>query len=306
MKTILLPAVLLSLGAGAVAGALAGRLSAPASTSGEALAAAPSELDALAASLSAVSHRQEQLARSIDDLRASASGPSRVPLEDFDAAIERYLAKRANAAGDEPAQAEIHGTAASNPELDAQRRVDQAMEQLLADDVDDGDVQTIWGEMAKAGLSDQLVAAFEARVEREPNDPDRRVELGHAYLQKIFEVGNGPLAGVWAMKADSSFDKALALDEGHWDARFSKAVSLSFWPPAMGKQNAAIEQFEVLIQNQQSQPKDSKYAQSYLFLGNMYQQTGQPEKALAMWQEGYALYPEDSGLQSQVALSQKK
>ena len=40
-------------------------------------------------------------------------------------------------------------------------------------------------------------------------------------------------------------------------------------------------------------------------LGNMYQQTGQPEKALATWQQGYALYPDNTSLADQVTLSAK-
>ena len=167
--------------------------------------------------------------------------------------------------------------------------------------------QALWSALGEKGLSDELVAMFEDRVEREPNDPDLRVELGSAYLQKVFEVGgSSPTAGMWAMKADAAFDAALALDENHWEARFSKAISYSFWPPALGMQNKAIAQFETLLQQQQSQPPSPQFAQTYYFLGNMYQQTGNPGKALQVWQQGLALYPGNDQLMAQLAAAQGK
>ena len=55
-----------------------------------------------------------------------------------------------------------------------------------------------------------------------------------------------------ANKADQAFDAALAVDEKHWDARFTKATALSFWPPIFGKQAESVRQFEILIDQQES------------------------------------------------------
>src|SRR6185295_3541836 len=91
-----------------------------------------------------------------------------------------------------------------------QGAIDAALAKLLDPNLDDVERQKLWREFSAQGLTDALIAEYEQRAEREPNNPDRKVELGEAYLQKIFEVGNSPLAGVWATKADGAFDAALA------------------------------------------------------------------------------------------------
>jgi len=303
-KTV--PVLLLSALLGALAGALVVLLLAPRPSAASAEDEALADLERAVAQLAA---RNDQLARQLEEqaARTQVAPGGRVPLDAIDAAVARYLSGRGTEAG-EPAAAAPTGEASARSGPDAQRRaVEDAFAQLLAGDLSQEQRQALWARMAAEGLSDELVALFEERVEREPNDPQLRVELGEAYLQKVFEVGgSSPTAGLWAMKADGAFDAALALDEQHWDARFSKAVSYSFWPPALGMQNKAIAQFEILLEQQKGQAPSPQYAQTYYFLGNMYQQTGNPQKALAIWQEGAALYPGDAQLAAQLAAAQGK
>jgi tetratricopeptide (TPR) repeat protein len=160
--------------------------------------------------------------------------------------------------------------------------------------------QLLWEKARKSGMTDALVKAMEQRVEREPNNPDLRLDMGKAYLQKVFEAGGGPMAGVWATKADKAFDSALELDPQHWESRFQKAVSLSFWPPALGKQGQAIGEFETLVAQQNAGPKQAQHAQTYLFLGNLYQQSGSIQKAIDAWQKGSNLFPENEALKKQI------
>jgi tetratricopeptide (TPR) repeat protein len=298
MKPLLLPLLVSSVVAAGVGAAVALALSERTQPRAETRAAEPAERG-LEHELARLAQTQAELAARLDEERAAPRELAGLPPEAVAAAVERYLAQR-------PVEAAAAGAAPETALPADERRVKDALARLNSGELDEDQVQALWAEMGKAGLSDDLVAAYEARVEGDPNDPDLRVELGSAYLQKIFEVGNGPAAGLWAMKADAAFDAALELDPEHWDARFTKAVSLSFWPPALGKQNAAIEQYETLLEQQQGQPKEQRFAQTYLFLGNMYQQTGQAQKALATWQEGLALYPDSDELQSQVQLTQKQ
>jgi tetratricopeptide (TPR) repeat protein len=301
-----LPVLLLALFAGALAGVVAVLVVAPRpAVSVE----AGDGTDALERAVAQLAARTEELARQVEErgTLAPASGAGRLPLGEIDAAVARYFEERGMGAEAaftaEPvlADAELTG-----PEAE-RRAVEEAFEQLLSGELSQEERQALWSKLGEQGLSDELVALFEDRVEREPNDPDLRVELGSAYLQKVFEVGgSSPTAGLWAMKADGAFDAALALDENHWEARFSKAVSYSFWPPALGMQNKAIAQFETLLAQQQGQPKSPQFAQTYYFLGNMYQQTGNPQKALQVWQNGLALYPGDAQLKAQLAAAQGK
>ena len=88
------------------------------------------------------------------------------------------------------------------------------------------------------------------------------------------------------------------------DARFSKAISLSFWPPVFGKQTEAINNFEILAAQQAQQPQEPKFAQTWLLLGNVYQQIGKSEQALAAWQKGLSIFPDNAQLLQQIANAQ--
>jgi tetratricopeptide (TPR) repeat protein len=301
-KTV--PVLLLSALLGALAGVLAVLLLAPRPT---AVPLAGEELAALERAVAQLAERTDRLALQVEEQAAlpRSAGAARVPLEEIDAAVARYLSGRGGEGGEAEIAEPTGDAAASSGRAAPRRAVEDAFAQLLSGELSQEERQALWARMAAEGLSDELVALFEERVEREPNDPQLRVELGEAYLQKVFEVGgSSPTAGLWAMKADGAFDAALALDEQHWDARFSKAISYSFWPPALGMQNKAIAQFEILLEQQQGQAKSPQFAQTYYFLGNMYQQTGNPSKALAIWQEGAALYPDDAQLAAQLAAAQ--
>lgn len=177
-----------------------------------------------------------------------------------------------------------------------------AMERLMAGGLPYDTAQALWKEVADAGKLDELVKMMEERAAARGNDPEAQTQLGLAYLQKVFRVGAGPEAGVWATKADKSFDAALALDDQHWQARFQKAVSLSFWPPMLGKQPDAVKQFETLIAQQEASGQSSSgYNQTYLFLGNMHLQMGDKTKALAAWNKGLAQFPNDPELLKKIA-----
>ncbi|MGK0218532.1 MAG: tetratricopeptide (TPR) repeat protein [Planctomycetota bacterium] len=165
--------------------------------------------------------------------------------------------------------------------------------------------QELWQEIRESGRLEEVVEFLEARAQANPNDPELEVELGAAILQRIQEVGNGPLAGVLATQADDAFNRALKLDGSHWDARYNKAVALSFWPPVFGKQPAAIAEFETLVAQQSQSASQPSFAQTHLMLGNLYQQTGQYDKAVAAWQNGAQLFPNNSALAQQLALAQQ-
>ena len=159
--------------------------------------------------------------------------------------------------------------------------------------------QEAWREAARLGLLDEVVAAFERRAEESPKDARAHADLGSAYLQKLNAVSEME-KGNWAMRADRSFDAALAIDPGHWEARFTKALALSYWPAITGKQPESIHQFETLIAQQESAPSRPEHAKSYLFLGNLYLGQGKGEKAREVWQRGVDLFPEDRELSARL------
>jgi tetratricopeptide (TPR) repeat protein len=254
----------------------------------------------LHSALTALQQAQAEQRATLDSLAlrvgTSAPAPRELPLAELESAVARALDERL-AAQASLAAGEAGAEAAAAEEFD----LDAAIATLLETDLGEVEREELWQQIRDAGLMDAAVAIFEARAKANPNDPALQVDLAGAYLQKLFEVGSGPLAGVWATKADAAYDAALALDNHHWDARFEKAVSLAFWPPIFGKQAEAIGHFETLLQQQVGQPAQPEFAQTYLWLGNLYQQQGAGEKAIALWKSGLELFPQNAELMAKMA-----
>lgn len=271
-------------------------------------AADADELAKVAATLERLEREQAELNGSLDELnrRASSGGNSRVAVGGVEEAVERWLEENGTrvlanygelGALSEPAGeslAELGGEALESASI-------QTIMDYIAslDDIAFGDDE-FWQKLRDTGRIGEVIAELERMVDADPTNPELQVALGGAYLQELFGVGASPKAGTLAMQADAAFDRALELDPNHWDARFTKAVSLSNWPAFLGKSSAAIQEFETLLQQQANMAPDPQHAQTYLYLGNMYQQTGQMDRALETWQNGFALYPDAAFLKEQL------
>ncbi|MBK7877418.1 MAG: hypothetical protein IPJ77_17055 [Planctomycetes bacterium] len=264
-------------------------------------AARAADVERLATSLRALEEGQQALARELASLKSDAAlrsgGDVRVPVAEIEAAVARALAAR----GREVAASETSNAPAAAP---AKRTARDGYAALAAAGFDWEAAQKIWKELREAGLVDEVLALFEQNTKDAPNDATAQVELGKAYLQKLFTVPAGPEQGLWAMKADKAFDTALGLDDHNWSARFNKAVSLSNWPAFLGKQGAAAKQFETLLAQQSEGPARPEHAQTYFFLGNLYQSMGKGDDALSTWRKGLELFPENAQLATQVQNAQ--
>ena len=281
--------------AGLLSAAVATLLSPP-RTPALAGGAAPDELAALRQSLQRVEARQDELAAALERAELDGGGrpaAARISVSDIEAAVRRYFEQQGRAAG----SAADHGE--DSPSVSAEELVAR----LFGGELESLAREELWQELRDQGRMDEILALMEERAEADPNDPQKQLDLGVAYLEKIQEVGNGPLAGVYAEKADAAFDRVLTLDENHWDARFHKAVALSFWPPIFGKQSESIHQFEILVSQQETETLVPRHVRTHLLLGNMYQQMGDPEKAVAAWKRGLELFPGDPDLAAQLTLA---
>ena len=98
------------------------------------------------------------------------------------------------------------------------------------------------------------------------------------------------------MDSDQAFARALELDSEHWESRSQMARNKSFWPAAYGGQAEAIRQFETLIRQQERGAPEPRFASTYLWLGNLYDQQGRTELAQQVWSRGLGLFPDDSSL----------
>jgi len=226
-----------------------------------------------------------------------AGAPNRQEVVDLAAAVRAVLAEEGLlGSGADRAQAEANAVAE-----------DVTVEDLLAmlqqDDLTDVQWSELWNRARAAGLDDELLALIEQRAEQNPGDADAQAELGAAYIAVLMDAPAGPEQGKWGMKADAAFNRALEINPDHWDARFQKAISLSFWPPIFGKQAEAISNFEILVERQANLPKSPEHAQTYLLLGNLYQQTGDSDRAAAMWTSGAAMFPGNAELAARIGQS---
>lgn len=240
-----------------------------------------------------LAERLAALERSVAELAArSTLGPSEVRRapDELERVVRRLLAEERDAAPALAAGATAPDTAGAGA-----RPLPEDPAALLSwlEDPHLGELerQLLWERVRAAGRIDEVVASYEARAQADPNSSQAQVLLANAYLQKLFQLGDGPVKGMVAMQADAAFDRALELDPTHWEARFTKAVSLSHWPPIFGKQSEAIAHFETLVEQQRSLAPQAHHVQSYLLLGNLYLQSGKADRAVATWQEGLAMFP---------------
>ncbi len=291
------PLILITLGlATGVSIAMTYALRPPAEPAPQESQVSPEELASLRAQVQTLNAEVERLRAAADDAALpEAAGAERVDLDRIERAVARYFEERYG--GMEPgAGAQPQEAAAPAAKADVRELLARLDDEFL--DEDDG--EKVWKAIREAGLLDEAIDLLEARADQYSDDPDAQVEVAAAYIQKIFEAGEGPEAGQWAGKADQAYDRALALDDRHWKARFNKAVSLSFWPPIYGKQGEAISHFETLLEQQKGVPAESGFDQTYLLLGNLYVQSGDSDKAQAIWKDGLALFPDSEGLQGKL------
>lgn len=153
-----------------------------------------------------------------------------------------------------------------------------------------------WKRAFDAGRMDDVIDALQERVDAAPNDVDARMDLANACLAYL-QMDNSKWA--MSMQADRQFDAVLDIDDSHWGARFSKAVSYTFWPDFLGKDRDAIRHFERLVEQQQTMQAEPRHAQTYLYLGNMLSESN-PERARSIWQQGLARHPESQELRQRL------
>jgi tetratricopeptide (TPR) repeat protein len=161
--------------------------------------------------------------------------------------------------------------------------------------------QASWKRLNDPEQLDRAIADLEDRVKNNPQVADYSAVLGTAYLRKAGLSKDMRDQAMLGMKADQTFDAALAADPNNWDARYMKAVGMSYWPSTMNKGKEVLERFTSLIQDQEQQPAQPQFSQTYVRLGDEYRKAGQLEYAQQVWQRGAAQFPDDAELKRKLA-----
>lgn len=237
---------------------------------------------------------QQQLTARLDALAAAPAaarsepertGPVAPSDQQVAAAVEAYLRQRGSGAAAEAAA----GGAAAAFDVDA--------EFAALKGTDFFGNPAAWKRAHAAGKLDEIVARFEAQAKANPGSPDAQMQLAKAYLAY---TNIDPSKYEFSLKADGAFDKVLELDDHHWEARFTKALSYTFWPEFLGKRKPAIAHFETLVAQQEAMPASPEQAQTYLYLGNLLERTD-PAKAKEMWAKGARRHPDSQELAKKLA-----
>lgn len=176
---------------------------------------------------------------------------------------------------------------------------DSAFRQLLVAEGDNSRT-AIWAAARKAGKHEELLALFEAAAKSAPNDATAQFEFGRACLHSLMTSQDMLEQGALSARADKAFDVALEIDERHWEARFSKAVSYTFYPDFLGKKKEAISHLQILIDQQEAGRPEPKHIETYLTLGNVYAQQGKDADARQVWERGLGRFPEDARLKERL------
>lgn len=222
---------------------------------------------------------------------ANAPAPAAAPLaadrvavpvvsaEQIAAAVDAYLQKRGAVSGPAGAGGET-----------VPFELDKTVGELTGTNYWDNSAG--WKKAFDSGHIDEIIAKFEAAAKANPNDVKVQMQLANAYMANLqMDQSKWQLS----MKADKVFDNVLELEPTHWEARFTKAVSYTFYPDFLGKKKDAIKNFEVLVEQQESSPVQAHQAQTYLYLGNLLE-ARDPAKAKQMWARGARRHPDNAEL----------
>src|SRR5882672_8369133 len=107
---------------------------------------------------------------------------------------------------------------------------EQMIEILLSPESNFEQRQAAWKRLKEAGQLDLAIARLEQRAVNDPGKAENAAALGEAYLKKAGAIEDMRQKAILAMKADETLELALSLDPSNWEARYIKAVGMSYWP----------------------------------------------------------------------------
>jgi tetratricopeptide (TPR) repeat protein len=251
---------------------------------------------AIATRLEAVEAALARLEQKLDaaERLGSRTAVPRVDDAVVEAAVQRYLARGQGAPTTDEFAAAAGARSADAEPFDPQK----TLQELRRADLSWEDRQALWSARSKE-QQDLVLAEFEQIAAANPRSADLQNELGEAYVHRLMTADFMGMM-VFGQKAEKQFDRALELDDHHWGARFNKAMSLANQPAFLGRQPEAIGHFQTLIEQQEAAAPERRHVETYLFLGNLYAQSGDQDKARATWQRGLSRFPDANELRQRL------
>jgi tetratricopeptide (TPR) repeat protein len=148
-------------------------------------------------------------------------------------------------------------------------------------------------------LYDRAIAFFEKVVAEHPDAANAHLNYGFAYVDKIPAAGTITQV-ILANNALGSFTKSLELRPS-WIGYYTRGNSYLFWPRIFGRTKYGIADLEEAIKIQDAGPKRPYYVRAYISLGDGYWKNDELDKAVAIWKQGLAEFPDSAALKSRLA-----
>jgi hypothetical protein len=185
----------------------------------------------------------------------------------------------------------------------AAKRVRDFLSRLEAGAVRPEEFNGLWEILPSSGMGREAVTAFEEYVKAHPDDPNAHYGLGIALTSSFLgqDVSMMELATL-SRRADEQYTRALELDDHHFGARYSKAISYVNWPAHLGKGPEAIRNFEILVERHGTDTSNPLMRQVYLSLGTQYQKVGNREKARDTFRRGVTVFPDSKELRDALSV----
>jgi tetratricopeptide (TPR) repeat protein len=219
------------------------------------------------------------------------------------AALEARRERPAAAPAAAPAPA-ADGTDPDPAAAAAEKKEEKSLDDLLAGPIRQPEIDKLMeGLFRHPERVDDAIARIRKALAADPKNPDLLVALASSLVAKLgTSVLPGPKQGELWNETEKLYDRALAIDPDHWEARYGKAYGTSMIPAFLGKRPEAIREFEELVKRQEQGAVEPWQAKAYLRLGTLYKEAGNPEKAREIWKRGVERHPEAKEIRDNLEL----
>lgn len=133
----------------------------------------------------------------------------------------------------------------------------------------------------------------------EPRAIEPRVRMANVRAQCEIPFADMMGAGSLIGQANALLEEALQIDSTHWEARFTLAMHHFHTPEFLGRGPDAIRHLEILLR-QQGDAAQPHFANTYLYLGDLYRRGGREADATETWRRGAALFPQHAELRARL------
>jgi len=145
---------------------------------------------------------------------------------------------------------------------------------------------------------DRAIAFFNRLVTDHPTAANAHLNYGFAYVDKIPAAGTITQV-ILANNALGEFTKSLELRPS-WIGLYTRGNSYLFWPRIFLRTKYGIADLEEALKMQKADQKRPYYVRTYVSLGDGYWKMDDLPKAIAIWKEGLAQFPDSAALKNRL------